>query len=107
MEDLTPYLAFGSLVWVLTQLYKLVEAKQWKSVRVQVAALVLGIIATLLAAQTSFANGIPTFGGASLASATFWDQVFVGMTIAGVAGVAFSLKKAIDNSDSDKVVNVE
>ncbi len=101
MEDITPYLAFGSLVWTGIQFYKFIESKAWASARYQGAAWAAGVVVTMLAAQTSFAAGIPTFSDLSLAVASFWDQLFIGLTVAGVAGVAWSAKKALDNRDTD------
>lgn len=106
MEDLTAYAAFGGLVWTLMQLVKYVDAKQWTSVRNQGLTWLFGILVTLLAAQTSFAAGIPTIGGATLHQASFWDQVFVGLTVAGVAGTLFSFKRAVDETDSDATTTV-
>ena len=60
---------------------------------------VAGVVCTLLASQTDYADSF-SFGGVTLDVANTWTQIWIGLTIGGSATVVNEFKKAFDNHDS-------
>jgi hypothetical protein len=106
MNDFAPLVALAALNYTLVQFLKQITAAFFKGLSpswvTQLIAWAAGIATVLVAAQTQFAPGIQV-GDYNLAHLSLWSQVFVGLTVSGVAGASFSFKRAIDNSDTDAI----
>jgi hypothetical protein len=92
-------LGLPALAWRFTTLVKQVTAQDYKAALTQVVTMVAAIAAVLLYAHSSFGTSLD-IGGVALATLDGAAQVIVGLSIAGVAGVAFDVKKSIDKSDT-------
>lgn len=95
-------IAIAALVKKGLDLVKYVRANDVNGYVTLLAAMVLGVLVIVLAAHTAFAGGL-VIGGIALAKMGFWSQVFVGLTIAGSAGVTTDFLKSVDNSTSAAV----
>lgn len=104
MDEVSAYLAFGGLLYTVMKFYGFIEAKDYKSARTQVIAWVAGVVVVLLAAQTSFATGIASIGDATLGTATLVDQIFIGLTVAGLAGTAYGAIKSRGDNTATAIV---
>lgn len=100
METTTPVIAFGALVVAFIDLLRYARGKDWDNAFIILASWAAGVGATLLAAQTDFADGIPTIGGIALSQANFASLLVYGLTVAAAGNVAVRFTKALDANSS-------
>lgn len=99
MDDFTPFAFFTAIVYSLTEFLDRLSARfigtPIEGAGKQVTSWAAGVLVSLLASATNFAQGIPTFAGESLATASITDIVFIGLGIAAGANVTASIRNAV------------
>ena len=99
MEDWIPLVALTGLISSVINFVKYISARDKNGIVTQVAVWLAGVLAVVLFAHTAFADTVPV-GGVSLDQVNVWTQIFVGLTIGGVASFATDVRKALDNNDT-------
>lgn len=103
MDVFVPAVVLVATVKALVDAGRRLAAGEAKAVGIQALAWVLGVVVVLVFAQTDWASAIP-FGDSNLADLNAWSQAVVGFTLASTAQTVTDTIKAVDNSQSARVV---
>lgn len=99
MLEFVPTLALIALVYQLVGILRSARGKDWNGVFTPLIAMVAGVLAVLVFAQTDFASGI-SVGDMTLASLNFWSLVLVGITVGTGGSVVNDTLGAVDSTRS-------
>lgn len=97
--NIATVLLIGALIYTLTGLYKMVEAKNWSGVRTQVAAFAIGLAVVFLASASEVV-GTWDLNGTPLNDMDFATKLFVGLLASSLFGAFNDLTAAIDQTRS-------
>lgn len=99
MSDWIPLVALIGLVTSVINFVKYIRNGDTNGWVTQAAVWLAGVIGIVLFSHTTYADSV-SFGGHSLDTVNIWTQVFIGLTLGGVAAFAVDIKKALDNNDT-------
>lgn len=92
----------GSLVYTLTNAWKMVQAKNWDGLKNQIAAYVVGVGVLFLASAASV-TGSFEINGTSLNDYDWQSKLVFGLLASSLFGAFNDLTAAIDNTRTSKV----
>lgn len=98
--EFIPVAMAGALLWKVIDFLKALRAGDWNKVVTQLVAWAAGVGVLFLVASTQFAAEI-TVGKFNLDALDGSTKFFVGLMLSSIVGVTYSVKKAIDGTDSD------
>lgn len=94
----------GSLVYTLTNLWKMLQAKSWDGVKNQVAAYVIGVGVVFLASAAAV-TGSYDINGIALNNYDWQSKLVFGLLASSLFGAFNDLTAAVDQSRSSKAVS--
>lgn len=86
--EFVPVIALATLVKDFVNFLKYLSNRDGNALLTQLTVWVGGVLAVVIAAKTTFASGIP-IGDKNLDVLNFWDQLFVGLLISGLATTVY------------------
>jgi len=98
--EFVPVVAMAALTLKLMDFVRYLKAGDSNGVITQFAAWVIGVVVTVLVAQTDWADGI-SVGDMTLGTINIWSLIFVGLAAGSTASVVKDVGyKALDNNNT-------
>ena len=100
--EFVPAVAMLLLITKVVDFLRYARSRDINGVVTQLTTWIGGVLAVLLVAQTTWADGIAV-GDRALSVLDIWSQIFAGLTIASGASVVKDFTKSIDNNNSSAI----
>ncbi len=100
--DILTSVGLVALMVKFTSVAKFVEEKEWKKLRVQVYAWVIGVLGILLASQVQGLQD-QLISNVALRDMSFWTLLYVGLGIGSTGSLVADTLRAVDNKSSTSV----